>query len=266
MNDNILPPLEPQLVMPPVEQPPPKKFWGAWATIGFGVIIMVATFIVQGVVAVAFVVSELLSNLEVDIEDLTGKLLSDGNLFSAATIGSFIIGMILILIFIKVRQGAGFKEYLAINSISKRAGAAVIAVVIAFIAFSYGISIILPEPSEPDIMLEAYKSVSWAPLLWIAAVICAPIFEEAFFRGFLFTGLQHSKVGTVGTIFLTALPWALLHIQYDIFQIALIFFLGIILGIARSTTRSIWSPLIIHSFNNLLAMVEISLRVSGTLG
>jgi membrane protease YdiL (CAAX protease family) len=266
MNENILPPLEPQLVMPPVLQPPPKKFWGAWATIGYGAIIMVATFIAQGIAAVVFVIAEFLSNQELDIEEMANRLLTNGDLFSTATIGSFIIGMILILIFIKVRQGAGFKEYLAINSLSKKAGIAVVAVVIAFIAFSYGISIILPEPEEPDIMLEAYKSISWAPLLWIAAVICAPVFEEAFFRGFLFTGLQHSKVGTVGTIFLTALPWALMHIQYDIPQIALIFFLGIILGIARSTTRSIWSPLIIHSFNNLMAMVEISLRASGTLG
>ena len=261
MIDNLLPPLEP----PPLEPPPVKKFWGAWATIGFGAIIIVAILIIQTVIGVIFAVSQLLADREMDIEQFVSRVESDGNLFSIATFATFIVGMLLVLIFIKVRQGATFKEYLAIKPISKKAVAAVIAIVIGFLAISFLINFFRTNPPESDIMLDAYRSVTWVPMLWIAAVICAPIFEEAFFRGFLFTGLQNSKVGTVGTIFLTALPWALLHIQYDIFQIIMIFFLGLLLGVARSTTKSLWSPLIIHSLNNLLAMVELYLRAGGVI-
>jgi membrane protease YdiL (CAAX protease family) len=264
MIDNPLTPAPPPVEqLPPAGPPPPKKYWGGWATVGFGAIVVVAIVVVQAIVALVFTVSELLANREMDIQQFVLQLESDGNLFSAATFATFIVGMILVILFIKVRQGASLRDYLALRSISKKAVAAMVAIVIGFLAFSFLISYFRPNPSESDVMLDAYRSIAWPPMLWIAAVICAPIFEEAFFRGFLFTGLQNSKVGTAGTIFLTALPWAFLHVQYDIFQILLILFLGILLGIARSTTRSLWSPLIIHSLNNLLAMVEIYLRVSG---
>jgi membrane protease YdiL (CAAX protease family) len=261
MIDNVLPPLQ----QPPVEPSKPKKFWGAWATIGFGAVIMFSALMVQGIVAVIFVVMQLLADSEMDLEEFVLKVQNDGNLFSVATYATFIVGMILILVFIKIRQGVTLKEYLAINPISKKAVAMIIVIVIGFLAFSYLVNVFRTNLPEDDMMLSAYRSVTWAPMLWIAAVICAPIFEEAFFRGFLFTGLQNSKVGTIGTIFLTALPWALLHVQYDWVQILMIFFLGILLGIARSTTRSLWSPLMIHSLNNLLAMVELYLRASGTI-
>jgi membrane protease YdiL (CAAX protease family) len=268
MIDNVIPPLEPppfEQFPPATQSPPVKKFWGAWATIGFGAIVIVAILIVQGVVAVIFAVLQLLADRQMEIKEFTRQLVSYGNLFSVATFATFVVGMILVLIFIRVRQGATLKEYLAINPISNKAIAAVIAIVIGFLAISFFVNNYRSNPPESDMMLEAYRSVTWAPMLWIAAVICAPVFEESLFRGFLFTGLQNSKVGTVGTIFLTALPWALLHIQYDLIQIGMIFFLGILLGIARTTTRSIWSPLIIHSLNNLLAMVELYLRAGGIL-
>jgi CAAX protease family protein len=246
--------------------PPVKKFWGAWATIGYSSIIIFSILIVQAVVGLIFTVMQLLADRQMDLEDFVLQITGDGNLFSVATYATFVVALILTLIFIKVRQGATLKEYLAINRISKKAIAAMIAIVIGFLAFSYLVNMLQTNPQEDDMMLNAYRSVTWAPMLWIATVICAPIWEESLFRGFLFTGLQNSRVGTAGTIILTALPWALLHVQYDIVQIGMIFFLGILLGIARSTTRSIWSPLMIHSLNNLLAMVELYLRASGAIG
>ena len=34
----------------------------------------------------------------------------------------------------------------------------------------------------------------WPPMLWIAAVIFAPVSEEVFFRGFVYQGLAQSLV------------------------------------------------------------------------
>jgi membrane protease YdiL (CAAX protease family) len=261
MIDNTIPPVQPA----PVEPRPVKKFWGAWATIGYSAIVVFSIFVVQGIVGFVFALTHLLANRQMDVEDFVRQVTGDGNMFSIATYATFIIGMLLILVFIKVRQGVTVKEYLAINPVSKKAIAVMIAIVIGFLALSYLVNVFRPSAGEDDMMLNAYRSVTWAPMLWIATVICAPIFEESLFRGFLFIGLQNSKVGTAGTIILTALPWALLHVQYDFVQIGMIFFLGILLGIARATTRSIWSPLVIHSLNNLLAMVELYFRVSGTI-
>lgn len=96
-------------------------------------------------------------------------------------------------------------------------------------------------------------------------VIFAPIFEEVLFRGFLFEGFRQSKLGPIGAIGLTALGWSLLHIQYGFYGIATIFVLGIVLGIVRIKTDSLWSPLIMHAFNNLVAMILVALSVSGLI-
>jgi membrane protease YdiL (CAAX protease family) len=64
-------------------------------------------------------------------------------------------------------------------------------------------------------MLDAYRNTAWPPLFWIAVVIFAPAFEEFLFRGFSFIGLQKSRLGSAGATILTALVWAVLHIQYN---------------------------------------------------
>ena len=93
----------------------------------------------------------------------------------------------------------------------------------------------------------------------MATVIFAPVFEEVFFRGFLFEGFRYSKMGAAGAIFVTSLVWAGFHMQYGLLQIASIFVLGIILGVVRYRTGSLWAPLAMHVFNNLLAMFFITI-------
>jgi membrane protease YdiL (CAAX protease family) len=95
----------------------------------------------------------------------------------------------------------------------------------------------------------------------MATVVFAPLFEEVFFRGFLFEGFRYSKLGPAGAIFVTSIVWAGFHMQYGLFQIASIFVLGIILGVVRYRTNSLWPPLAMHVFNNLLAMVFLTIDV-----
>jgi hypothetical protein len=100
-------------------------------------------------------------------------------------------------------------------------------------------------------------------LFWIGVIIFAPAFEEVFFRGFLFEGFRYSRIGVVGAIVLTSLIWAALHMQYDPFEMFLVFLMGLLLGILRYKTGSLWSPLLMHSLNNLAATIELVLYVGG---
>jgi membrane protease YdiL (CAAX protease family) len=125
------------------------------------------------------------------------------------------------------------------------------------------VNVILERP-EQEITLDLYTTSVWPLLLWIAVVILGPIFEETLFRGFLFEGFRQSRVGATGAIIITSVVFASLHIQYDIYSMGQILFLGIILGIVRWKTGSLWGPLLIHSLNNLLAMVLVALTVNGT--
>ena len=90
--------------------------------------------------------------------------------------------------------------------------------------------------------------------------------EEILFRGFLFEGFRQSRIGVMGTIGLMAFVWALLHLQYGVYDIATVFVLGLVLGIARFKTDSLWSPLLMHSFVNLIATLEVAINVNTLVG
>ena len=111
-------------------------------------------------------------------------------------------------------------------------------------------------------MLDVYATTASPVLLWLAVVVFAPMFEEVLFRGFLYTGFRSSRIGVVGAVIITSLLWAGSHLQYQLFAIILIFILGIILGIIRYKTGSIWVPMIMHGFNNLLAMIVLALDIN----
>ena len=245
-------------ISPPVEMVK-KQIWGFWATVGLGLVVGVIFIIVQTLAVIPFAVTKFINNTDLSLEELTNQLMSDGNLLSTATVASAIICSGLVLIMVKVRRGATIPEYLALKPISLKAGLVMLAVTIGFIALSYGVNHIPSKSLDSDFIAEAYRNVTSPPFFWIAMVIFAPIFEELFIRGFLFIGFRQSRLGPAGAVILTALIWASLHIQYGLFQIAAIFILGIILGIVRHKTGSILNPLIIHTLNNLLAMVSVSL-------
>jgi membrane protease YdiL (CAAX protease family) len=94
------------------------------------------------------------------------------------------------------------------------------------------------------------------PLLWLAVVVGAPVGEEIFFRGFLFAGLAKSRLGGTGAIVLSSLAWAVIHVQYDPFDMAYIFLLGLVIGAFRLKTNSLWPPILMHALVNLIAMIQ----------
>jgi membrane protease YdiL (CAAX protease family) len=100
------------------------------------------------------------------------------------------------------------------------------------------------------------KLAQYAPLTTLAtlagAVLIAPICEEVFFRGFLEAGLLRGVNGTVAII-LSALLFGIAH--GDLGSFALIAILGLVLGVARFSSGSLWPGLIIHTANNALAAV-----------
>jgi len=240
-----------------------SKVWGGWSTIGFGLAILAAYLIVQVLVALIFFIKKYLSAPTPDLAQLLASLGTDGLLVSVSIIASAIAGMSAAILFIKIRKRATIKEYLALKPISKKVFLLNIAIVIGLILISSYLSPILAQSRDEMFMIEAYKTSVWPALLGISVVVFAPLFEEGFFRGFLFVGLERSRLGPTGTVILTAVAWALLHLQYDIFGMATILVLGLVFGIVRLKTGSLWSTLLLHSIWNLVAIVGTALYVNG---
>lgn len=88
----------------------------------------------------------------------------------------------------------------------------------------------------------------------LAVGILGPIAEELIFRGILFTKLQQTRLGLIGTILITSIGWACLHFDYTWQVITMLAVCGILLGLARHTTRSLWTPIAMHILWNLYAV------------
>ena len=87
----------------------------------------------------------------------------------------------------------------------------------------------------------------------ISVVIIAPIAEEFIFRGFLYSQLSRTKIGPWGTVSLSSLLWTIIHFQYEVLILIVLFFFGIFLGYIRMAYNSLSLPIMLHGINNLFA-------------
>ena len=133
--------------------------------------------------------------------------------------------------------------------------AAVVAVIIAgnFLSWLLGHSIV--TSFQTDIYRTA-SATGWLPWLWLAVIVLTPIGEETLFRGFLFRGWLKSPRDTWPVIVVTALLWALIHVQYDWYVIAQVFSFGLLLGWMRWVTGSTILTILLHAMINLEGMIE----------
>ena len=91
-------------------------------------------------------------------------------------------------------------------------------------------------------------------VIFIVAVVGAPIVEELLFRGVLFEEIRN-ECSLKMTIFLTALVFGIYH--FNIIQTPNTFFMGLVLAYVYYKTGTIRAPIIIHATNNILATIPI---------
>jgi membrane protease YdiL (CAAX protease family) len=243
-----------------------KPAWGAWASIGLGVVVLVVMNVVQGIVFLSFVAFKTLGQADGDlqtlspqqVEDVAKGLENNGDFFAQATWVSALLCIGLIVLLVNVRRGPPLDEYLALRPVSATTLLRALTLAFAVVLFWDGLSILLDRSIVPDVLLEIYGSAHSVWLLWGAVVIAAPVFEEIFFRGFLLEGLRRSRLGSGGAVVLTALSWAALHVQYGLYEISLIFSLGLALGWVRLRTRSLYPTLAMHSLVNLVGILQMA--------
>lgn len=87
----------------------------------------------------------------------------------------------------------------------------------------------------------------------LTGAVVAPLGEEAFFRGYVYTALRERKgvaVATGGS----ALIFALLHLA-PATAACVIFLMGIALASVYQRTGSLWVSILMHSVNNLLTFI-----------
>jgi membrane protease YdiL (CAAX protease family) len=165
-----------------------------------------------------------------------------------------------------LKRGSNIREYLGLNLPNKRQFVSWFLIVLAFVILSDGLSFLIGEPIVPEFMSKTYDSLNSPWILWLALLVAAPLSEEVFFRGFLIKGLSASVVRWYGAVIISSAAWAAIHLQYDLYGVAMIFVLGLLLGAARVKTGSVILTMVLHSFTNFEATVEVVIHLRRLFG
>jgi membrane protease YdiL (CAAX protease family) len=235
-------------------QPTP---WGFWPTIGFSCVIGVVYVFVQVIVVAVFAVVAVLQTPNLDIDEFTDSLQTNGLLLATATCAAAPFTVGLIVLFAKGRKQITVKQYLCLHNTGWKEIFKWSLAVLVFVGCFDTLTFLIGRPVVPEFMTSAYTTAYFAPLLWFAFIIVAPLSEELFFRGFLFKGIENSRLGAVGAAIITSLGWSILHIQYDIYGIFALFAGGLLLAFARVRSNSLYPPIAMHILQNLIATVEV---------
>ena len=177
---------------------------------------------------------------------------------------SIMIGCVLLVaisaLVIRVR-GGNLKQYLALRPFSLAVGMGMIGLLLIFMIGSQALTYVL-DKSPLAFVDPLYQSVSSVWLLIFAMVIVAPIYEELIFRGILWSAIAEQFTsppdteyrGAIVASLVTSLIFAVIHLQYGIYEISTIVVLALLFCYARIKSGSLILPILLHIINNGAAM------------
>jgi membrane protease YdiL (CAAX protease family) len=225
--------------------------WGRWATLGLGVVALLG-----GQAAALAALSSWYGQSIGRMPDFSG----DGIAVTIVILVSVPVQSVLLWL-IAQRPGGDAADYLALKLPSRGEALFGIGATVALIVVGNAVSWLFGRFLVTDFQLDIYRSAAaagWLPLLllWLAVVVVTPVGEESLFRGFLFRGWLRAPSDTWPVILLTALLWALVHVQYDWFVIAQVFCFGVLLGWLRWASGSTILTMLLHGLINCEGMLE----------
>ncbi|HEX19855.1 MAG TPA: CPBP family intramembrane metalloprotease [Acidiferrobacteraceae bacterium] len=234
------------------------RIWGPWATIGLGLLVAVTFITVQIPILMGYLIVDDALMETIQSPERMALMEKNGTFLSLATIVAGLVSSTLVVLLVYLRQGLSVRRYLLLLK-PKMKQFLPWFFLIVIIAVTYDFSkLLFDKPVVPEVMIDIYRSASIKPLFWLAIIVVGPIFEELFFRGFLFTGLVQSRIGAIGALLITASVWAVVHQQYELMDIFWIFIIGILLGVTRMKTGSLLPGIAIHMAMNLVATLELA--------
>lgn len=192
----------------------------------------------------------------------TGELFylgsSNGTIVSVSIAFSLVILSFLTVLIIRLRGGS-ISYYLAFRRFSMAVGIGMFGLLVLFMIASQALTYFLDK--MPLVFVDPlYQSVSSVWLLILALVVIAPIYEEILFRGLFWSAIEEqfsAESGVQGAVvasFITSFIFAIIHLQYGLYEIGTIVILALIFSYARYKSGSLWLPILLHIINNGLAM------------
>ena len=226
-------------------------------TLFYSAMVLVFYVLVQNAVLQHFIQQKNGPTDPKDLNEIIKVLATDATTVSSGIILGTFSAIIFLVLLIRFRK-MDVKKHLMLKPFVLRDLLNWFAVLIGFTVIIAIISGAISHET-PDFMLKIWSSRDNTLLLLFAIIIAAPVFEELLFRGFMFSGIQNSHLGTGAAIVISSAFWAMIHTQYGSFELITIFILGIVLAVSRIASGSIYVPIILHASNNLFAVLEMAL-------
>ena len=185
----------------------------------------------------------------------------DAFLLAITAIGSTLFVVPFVLGIVLLQKRWKFRDYFDFNKVDFKTLKFWFFIAIVLLLVQDYVLPIWVDQDMPDFMLNiTYPSELSKWLLVFGVAFMAPILEELIFRGYLLKGFAHSFIGVYGAIFLTSLIWAVIHFQYEVVYLVMIFFIGLVLGYARFKSNSIYIPMMMHIVFNFSAAIELYVK------
>jgi membrane protease YdiL (CAAX protease family) len=232
--------------------------WGPWATTVLGVILVIVNNFLMGAVIMALAYNRLAQRNITDPDaeaaaDILARIANDGVACSIAAVvaATFCVGAILAITRMRTKD---HRAYLGMRTTAIFPTVAWVGAIVALqllwqVAAGFGIG---SEFSQHTV--DVYRTGAGHPVMWVAYLLLIPAFEELFARGFLFAGWERSGLGAVGALIATTIFWTAMHFQYTPIELVQVASAGLVLGLARLHTGSIFPPLAMHAVVNFMAL------------
>ena len=193
---------------------------------------------------------------------------NDGTVVSISIMIGCVLLVVISALVIRVR-GGNLKQYLALRPFSLAVGMGMIGLLLIFMIGSQALTYML-DKSPLAFVDPLYQSVSSVWLLIFAMVIVAPIYEELIFRGILWSAIAEQFTsppdteyrGAIVASLVTSLIFAVIHLQYGIYEISTIVVLALLFCYARIKSGSLILPILLHIINNGAAMWQYLAQVA----
>ncbi len=233
--------------------------WNFKVTVGLTALVWLVFNIIGLLLVKALMASSAATDPAFDAHDFAEGVSENGSVLALVTVITAPLCIGLTVLMVWLRHGLPVREYLALNSVKLGVILRWLGILLLVMAGIEVLGQLSDKPVASDYVIKTYTSADVLPLFWLAVTLVGPVFEEVMFRGFMYKGIETSRLGVAGAILLTSLAWTAVHFQYAALELTIVFALGIVLGVARAKTQSLYVAIILHSTVNTMALVTASL-------
>lgn len=238
-----------------------KAFFAAIGYLFIALLSQLSVSIIGGIIISVFYLMNEMSNISGGVNpissDLDGLLEFTVSLTNVFLLISSILTVLILFLIYKIRK-KNCKEELQIKKTNSFNICFAIILGISCWLFNSGVLSLIDEAglftSQFDYMENMLAPLSSGSIIIsiIAVGIVAPFAEEFLFRGVIYNTLS-KKISIKWTIIIQAILFGVFH--FNLVQGAYATLLGLVFGYITYKTKSLWTAIIVHMVNNLIATI-----------